>query len=1123
MRNQFDMFGGALGAAAPEQFKLTQLQIFNWGTFSDLFTIDVAKRGFLFVGPSGAGKSTILDAHATLMTPPKWVGFNLAAREGESKSADRNLMTYLRGAWAQQTGTSGEAVQQYLRANTTWSALAETYTTGTGTRTVTIAQVFWVRGKSTDRKDIKRTYLVIERDFDVRELQPFADRDFDVKLIRALPSVYVHDEFSGYGERLRRLLGMDQESSMRLLHKTQSAKNLGDINEFLRDFTLEPPQTFDLAKQLVEHFQSLREAHATVVDTRRQIEVLLPSRQAYDSLLGHRSTLAQLAETRVNLDAYKEQLRAQLLTDQMSKTAADIAKQALQSGQWREQESESKAKLSILAGKRHGNAIAHVGRCKAELAVAENNLAAVTRNQDVLAGACEVVGVNPLPDSEVSFGVTHAAVETYLATLQEKEAARQTQRDDLNFELRAIRKQQESIQYELAGLARRRSNIPAQLLDTRAMLCEELGLDESTLPFAGELVDVQDTELAWKGAAERLMRGFAEHIVAPSGVFSKVKQAINKRHLGTLVTVYDAGAAVPLRTCPTNSIASKLTFTDHTLATWVRQKAIALFDHICVADVAGMDGHRRAVTVEGLVKADESSFRKDDRYRIDDRSKWILGGDTRAKIATLQDTLLGLVSQHDTLEQQLQALGSPRDVAEQIRKCERLRDLSWEQLDLGTAQHNQRVAAEQLAIAEADAPDLAVLDAQIAEEEAKHNEAQQQASRLEAQNQTLAQFIVALQAKVDRLNPELLAADISASQRASLADRLSVAAAGAVELDNLDAAVGVVKDTIAVEERNAQSKASSFLHQMTSQFREYIRTWPAKAAGLDAAEASASDFFAILAQMERDGLPQYEEKFLTLLQEQGTQEMMRLQRRIEEERRDIRTRMDAVNDSLKKTAFNAGTYLVIEPKEKSIPDVLEFRQKLREAYGNYMQDTSQAEIERRFNVLNEIVQKLESQDSASKNWRDLCLDVRRHVDFVIREFNASGEEVEVYRSGAGKSGGQRQKLTATILAAALRYQLGGKETGIPTFSTVFMDEAFDKADAEFTDLAMKVFETFGFQLVVATPLKSVMTLEPYIGGACFVHIEDRKHSRVVPVMYLDDVKKLDFKKAGLSFEDYDDI
>jgi uncharacterized protein YPO0396 len=141
----------------------------------------------------------------------------------------------------------------------------------------------------------------------------------------------------------------------------------------------------------------------------------------------------------------------------------------------------------------------------------------------------------------------------------------------------------------------------------------------------------------------------------------------------------------------------------------------------------------------------------------------------------------------------------------------------------------------------------------------------------------------------------------------------------------------------------------------------------------------------------------------------------------------------------------------------------------------------------------------------------LALDVRLHVEFVARELSEDGSEVEVYRSGAGKSGGQRQKLTATCLAAALRYQLGGPGRLRPTFSTVFLDEAFDKADADFTEAAMRIFKMFGFQLIIATPIKSVMTIEPYVGGAVFVHIQDRRHSRVLVLPYDEETRRIDYR------------
>ena len=72
---------------AEDQFRLKRIQTFNWGTFSGIFTFEIPDEGYLFVGPSGSGKSTALDAHAALMTPPKWVDFNVAAREGRNVTA----------------------------------------------------------------------------------------------------------------------------------------------------------------------------------------------------------------------------------------------------------------------------------------------------------------------------------------------------------------------------------------------------------------------------------------------------------------------------------------------------------------------------------------------------------------------------------------------------------------------------------------------------------------------------------------------------------------------------------------------------------------------------------------------------------------------------------------------------------------------------------------------------------------------------------------------------------------------------------------------------------------------------------------------------------------------------
>ena len=67
---------------------------------------------------------------------------------------------------------------------------------------------------------------------------------------------------------------------------------------------------------------------------------------------------------------------------------------------------------------------------------------------------------------------------------------------------------------------------------------------------------------------------------------------------------------------------------------------------------------------------------------------------------------------------------------------------------------------------------------------------------------------------------------------------------------------------------------------------------------------------------------------------------------------------------------------------------------------------------------------------------------------------------------------------------------------MPRYGTVIMDEAFDKADSNFTRIAMDVFTEFGFHMVLATPLKLLQTLEDYLGGMAVVTCREFQDSRI---------------------------
>lgn len=349
-------------------------------------------------------------------------------------------------------------------------------------------------------------------------------------------------------------------------------------------------------------------------------------------------------------------------------------------------------------------------------------------------------------------------------------------------------------------------------------------------------------------------------------------------------------------------------------------------------------------------------------------------------------------------------------------------------------------------------------------------------------------------------------AALTPTQLQGLRERL--AALSPLSLDNLEAHFRVVERGLAEQLAESQGRDSRLSAQLLDCFRKYCQQWPEDSGDFTVSLASADDFLARLDRLESDGLPRHEHRFFDLLQTQSKNNLLALQRHTAEAHKGIKQRMDEVNASLEQVPFNRGTLLTIEVSDRRLGEVQEFQQQLR-AVLSHQQTEDRALAEAQFSTLRALVARLGAQEPDARRWREQVLDVRQHVEFIGVELDAQTRaQVEIYRSGAGKSGGQRQKLATTCLAAALRYQLGGEDGELPRYCAVVLDEAFDKADNEFTALAMNIFENFGFQMVVATPLKSVMTLEPFIGGACFVEISGRHNSGVLLIEYDEQAQRL---------------
>lgn len=159
---------------------------------------------------------------------------------------------------------------------------------------------------------------------------------------------------------------------------------------------------------------------------------------------------------------------------------------------------------------------------------------------------------------------------------------------------------------------------------------------------------------------------------------------------------------------------------------------------------------------------------------------------------------------------------------------------------------------------------------------------------------------------------------------------------------------------------------------------------------MDTSLASAPDFFAKLVRLETDGLPAYEQRFFELLQNQSHQNVAALSTYLNDARKAILERMDLVNGSLGQVPFNQSanqrTYLHIDASDRQLVDVKEFKQEIQQALSHaWTEDREFAEA--RFLALRRLVDRLASQDTELKRWRETVLDVRQHVEFIGREID----------------------------------------------------------------------------------------------------------------------------------------
>ncbi len=1086
-------------------FRLTRLEVFNWGTFdSRVWTLHLNGKNGLLTGDIGSGKSTLVDAITTLLVPANRIAYNKAAG---ADSKERTLRSYVLGHYkSERNEVTGAAKPVSLRDQNSYSVILGVFHNAGYDQTVTLAQVFWMKEA---QGQPARFFLGAERALSIAS--DFTHFGSDIaqlrKKLRGL-GAELHDSFPPYAAWFRRRFGIENDQALELFHQTVSMKSVGNLTDFVRSHMLEPFEVGPRLQALIGHFDDLNRAHQAVLKTQQQVELLTPliadcGRHSamvaeVDSLRGCRDSLRpHFAGLKLGLI----DKRLGLLAEEWERVDAQVKKfDAVHEAQG-QQVDELKQAINDNGGDR-------LERLAVETRKKEQ-LRDTRKTKAGRYGELATVLGEPQAEDAATFAAQRGKYQSWREEARNRDADLQNILTEHSVTLRQGKQEHDLLSGEIDSLKRRRSNIDDQQIQIRAALCAALDLNVDDMPFAGELIQVRDDERDWEGAAERLLRGFGLALLVPDAHYKAVADWVDGAHLrGRLVYFHvRPRKAAQLPDLHRDSLVRKLAIKpDSTPFDWLERELANRFDVACCATQEQFRRETRAITRAGQIKEPSGRHEKDDRHRIDDRSRYVLGWSNSAKIAVLEakrrllETRLGEVgSQIGEIQKERDGLTSRLDALTRLEEFTAFDELDWASVateiallvdersrlesasdvlkqlneNLRTLQKAQKETGEELHAAR--------------EKRAKVEQRRSDAQELRQQTETLLQGVVvddALATKLESMRAEALGEH-----------QLTVESC-----DNREQDVRTwLQSRIDAEDLKIKRLVEKIIKAMAS-FKEAFKL---ETAEMDASLEAAFEYENLLTQLKRDDLPRFVARFKELLNVNTINEIANFNAQLARERETIKERIAHINKSLGEIDYNPGRYIVLESQTSPDAEIRDFQQELRTCTEGAVTGSDDAQYsEAKFLQVKATIDRFRGREGLSeqdRRWTTKVTDVRNWFLFAASErWREDNTEHEHYSDSGGKSGGQKEKLAYTILAASLAYQFGLEWGAVRSrsFRFVVIDEAFGRGSDESAQYGLKLFRQLNLQLLIVTPLQKIHIIEPYVSSVGFVHNEGGRASKL---------------------------
>lgn len=1057
-------------------YRLRELELFNWGGFGGTHHAQIHIEGTAVIGPTGSGKTTLVDALMTLLCAnPK---YNLASTGGHE--SDRDLVSYVRGVSGPGDGGTGQS--HIARSGKTVTGIAATLENGE--ELVRLGVLLWFDDTGSATSDLKRLWFFATSPSQTLENWLTVHHEGGMRALRQLDKnatgIWTYPAKKDYLARIRDFFEV-RENAFNLLNRAAGLKQLNSIDEIFRELVLDDTSAFERALEVANSFDDLSAIHEELETARKQQRSLEPVKSGWDKYRENEQLLATKNELNGILPIWFGEQAHRLWSEECKRLTEAFA-------QAEENKKDAERRREIQEGVRDNLKEVYLQLGGSDIQTLEKLIEIQRKHlagcQDSAGHYQRLVQQLGLPEGleRQVFEANKIQVQSRAGELElEAKAA-----EDVAFEHGMTAKQAEDRLTELRADYREieqrpGSNIPGEFHHFRAVLAQELGVDEEQLPFVAELVQVKENEQAWQGAIERAIGAHRLRILVPPESAGAALRWVNQRHNRLHVRILEVKEPDSRPRFLEDGFTRKLDYKSHPYREVIKA-LLAGIDRHCVDSPEQLRHTEHAMTRQGLMSGRARFFDKQDQKRLDD--DWQTGFDNRHRLGSVERQIVEVENSLPALSSLVEkAKAAEKVIQARLVLLQGLQSLEFEQIDVQEAKDQLQASVDQLNRLTAPDSDVAA--------------AKQQWEGAETALKTLAEEVVACtRVYINRERDIKHAEQQKEKAFGRTGDGLSDAQRqlGAVAFPALDATqlqdvVEIERQTFTQLQKELESlkeKATELALSLTKQMAAAKKEDKGALSEVGMELDDVPRYLERLQLLTEEALPEKRQRFKEYLNRSSDEGVTQLLTYVDNEVGMIEERLEDVNNTLRRTDFQPGRYLQLVAA-KVIHESLRTLQtaQKRLASSRFIEDDGESQ----YKALQHIVEQL--RDACERN-RTLgakaLLDPRFRLEFKVSVIDRQdGHTIETRRGSQGGSGGEKEIIASYVLTASLSYALCPDGSSRPLFGTIVLDEAFSRSSHAVAGRIIAALKEFGLHALFITPNKEMRLLRNHTRLAIVVH------------------------------------